>query len=83
MRLIQASVVVMALVASTAFAQDADRKVAGGGITAKGWQGKIDPGKQTEGKSINDSKFMEMGGGFHMQVGPAARLLEPRQHREG
>ena len=44
MRLIQASVVVMALAASTAFAQDADRKVAGGGITAKGWQGKIDPG---------------------------------------
>jgi hypothetical protein len=83
MRLIQASVVVISLVASTAFAQDADRKVAGGGITAKGWQGKIDPGKQTEGKSINDSKFMEMGGGLHMQVGPAAVYWNPSNTAKG
>jgi hypothetical protein len=83
MRLIQASVVVMALVASTAFAQDADRKVAGGGITAKGWQGKIDPGKQNEGKSINDSKVMEMGGGLHMQVGPAAVYWNPSNTAKG
>jgi len=83
MRLIQASVVVMALAASTAFAQDADRKVAGGGITAKGWQGKIDPGKQNEGKSINDSKFMEMGGGLHLQVGPAAVYWNPANTAKG
>jgi len=83
MRLIQASVVVMALVASTASAQDADRKVAGGGITAKGWQGKIDPGKQNEGKSINDSKVMEMGGGLHLQVGPAAVYWNPSNTAKG
>jgi len=83
MRLIQASVVVISLVASTAFAQDADRKVAGGGITAKGWQGKIDPGKQNEGKSINDSKVMEMGGGLHLQVGPAAVYWNPANTGKG
>jgi hypothetical protein len=83
MRLIQASVVAVALAACTVSAQDADRKVAGGGITAKGWQGKIDPGKQNEGKSINDSKFMEMGGGLHMQVGPAAVYWNPANTAKG
>ncbi|CAN5885479.1 hypothetical protein BH18ACI5_BH18ACI5_19100 [soil metagenome] len=83
MRLIQASVVAVALAACTVSAQDADRKVAGGGITAKGWQGKIDPGKQNEGKSINDSKFMEMGGGLHLQVGPAAVYWSPANTAKG
>jgi len=83
MRLIQASVVAVALAACTVSAQDADRKVAGGGITAKGWQGKIDPGKQNEGKSVNDSKFMEMGGGLHMQVGPAAVYWNPANTAKG
>ncbi|MEO5897906.1 MAG: hypothetical protein ABIS06_19640 [Vicinamibacterales bacterium] len=83
MRLIQASVVAVALAACTVSAQDADRKVAGGGITAKGWQGKIDPGKQNEGKSINDSKFMEMDGGLHLQVGPAAVYWNPANTATG
>jgi hypothetical protein len=83
MRLIQASVVAVALAACTVSAQDADRKVAGGGITAKGWQGKIDPGKQNEGKTVNDSKFMEMGGGLHMQVGPAAVYWNPANTAKG
>jgi hypothetical protein len=83
MRLIQASVVAVALAVCTVAAQDADRKVAGGGITAKGWQGKIDPGRQNEGKSINDSKFMEMGGGLHLQVGPAAVYWNPANTAKG
>ncbi len=72
MRVMKASALAIALAVCTVAAQDADRKVAGGGITAKGWTGKIDPGKQNVGKSINDSKVMEMGGGLHMQIGPAA-----------
>lgn len=72
MRVLKAATVAIALAVCTVAAQDADRKVAGGGITAKGWKGKIDPGKQNVGKSINDSKFMEMGGGLHLQIGPAA-----------
>src|SRR6187549_2853724 len=83
MRLFQTSVIAVALAVCTVSAQDADRKVAGGGITAKGWKGKIDPGKQNEGKSINDSKFMEMGGGLHMQVGPAAVYWNPANTAKG
>lgn len=83
MRLIQASAVAVALAVCTVSAQEADRKVAGGGITVKGWQGKLDPGKQNEGKSINDSKFMEMGGGLHLQVGPAAVYWNPANVAKG
>ena len=85
MRLIQVSVVAVAVAfaAGAMSAQEADRKVAGGGITAKGWMGKIDGGKQNTGKSINDSKFMEMGGGLHMQVGPAAVYWHPSNTATG
>jgi hypothetical protein len=83
MRIMKASALAIALAVCTVAAQDADRKVAGGGITAKGWQGKIDPGKQNVGKSINDSKFMEMGGGLHLQIGPAAVYWNPANVAKG
>lgn len=83
MRVMKASALAIALAVCTVAAQDADRKVAGGGITAKGWTGKIDPGKQNVGKSINDSKVMEMGGGLHMQIGPAAVYWNPANTATG
>lgn len=55
--------------AAPAAAQDADRKVAGGGITVKGWQGKVDANKQ--GMTVNDSKFAPEGGGFRVTTGAA------------
>ena len=55
-----------------ALAQDADRKVAGGGISVSGWKGKIDPKAASEGKTINDSKFAESGKDLHLTIGPAA-----------
>jgi hypothetical protein len=50
---------------------DADRKIAGGGVTAKGWQGKADAGNR-QGLTVNDSKFAPEGSGFHLTTGPAA-----------
>lgn len=73
----------VALAVCTVAAQDADRKVAGGGITAKGWQGKVDAAAAKAGKTVNDSKFMEMGGGLHMQVGPAAIYWNPANVAKG
>src|SRR5687767_2236509 len=70
MRVLKASAMAMALAVCTVAAQDKDVKVAGGGITAKGWQGKIDAQAAKGGMTINDSKFMEMGGGFHVTTGP-------------
>ena len=41
----------LALAVCTVAAQEADRKVAGGGITAKGWQGKVDAAAAKAGKT--------------------------------
>lgn len=66
-------VFVMALaVPGAALAQDADRSVAGGGISVSGWKGKIDAGAVKQGKTINDSKFAKSGDDLHLTIGPAA-----------
>lgn len=56
----------------TAAAQDPDRAVAGGGITAAGWKGKIDARAASQGKTVNDSKFAMSAGKFDLKIGPAA-----------
>lgn len=86
MRLIKGSVMAVALAVAAAglsASQDADRKVAGGGITAKGWQGMIDAGAAKKGATINDSKVVEMGGGLHMTIGPAGTFWNPANTASG
>ena len=61
--------------------QDADRKVAGGGITAKGWQGKVDNNKQ--GLTITDSKFAPEAGGFRVTTGAAGIYWNPAHMAKG
>jgi hypothetical protein len=51
-------------------AQDADKKVAGGGVTVPGWKGKEDAGNK-QGLTVNDSKFAPEGKGFRLTTGPA------------
>jgi hypothetical protein len=50
--------------------QDADRKVAGGGVTVPGWKGKEDAGNR-QGLTVNDSKFAPEGKAFRLTTGPA------------
>jgi hypothetical protein len=57
--------------AQTAGAQEANRKVEGGGISAAGWSGKIDPGEAAKGDKLENSKLMKMGNDFHVMTGPA------------
>lgn len=71
MRKIAAALVFLAVPAVLS-AQDADRSVAGGGITAPGWKGKIDARAASQGKTINDSKFAMNGGKLQLTIGPAA-----------
>ncbi|MBA2602729.1 MAG: hypothetical protein H0U94_04010 [Acidobacteria bacterium] len=62
--------------------QDPDKKVAGGGITAKGWQGRVDtPNKQ--GLTIKDSRFAPEGGGFHLTTGPAGLYWNTEHKAQG
>jgi hypothetical protein len=68
--------------ASLVAGQDPDKKVAGGGITAKGWQGKADPGNK-QGLTVNDSKFAPEGSGFHITTGPAGIFWNPENTAKG
>jgi hypothetical protein len=62
---------------------DASRKVAGGGITAKGWKGKVDAAEASKGATINDSKFAQQGSEFHINNGPAAIYWNPANTASG
>lgn len=62
---------------------DASRKVAGGGITAAGWKGRVDPNEATKGGKIEDSKFAQVGSEFRINNGPAAIYWHPAQTGSG
>ena len=62
----------MLSIPAVAAAQDADRTVATGGITAAGWQGKVDARAAQQGKSVKDSRFAMQGGVLDLKIGPAA-----------
>jgi hypothetical protein len=87
MRLVSASAVAIAVAlfiptVHSQQPQDADRKVAGGGITVKGWQGKVDAGNK-QGLTINDSKFAPEGGGFRVTTGAAGIFWNPANTAKG
>ena len=63
--------------------QDKDRAVAGGGISAPGWKGKIDPNSAKQGRTINDSKFVKQGNDLHLTIGPAAVYWDPANVAKG
>ena len=73
----------LALAVCTVAAQEADRKVAGGGITAKGWQGKVDAAAAKEGKT--HQRLEVHGDGWRPAHAGRTRggLLESREHGEG
>jgi hypothetical protein len=74
----------IAVAAPTMLAQqDASGKVAGGGITVKGWAGKADDSKENAGLTINDAKFAAEGGGFHVTTGPSATYWNPANTASG
>ena len=65
-------------------AQDeSSRSVAGGGISAPGWSGKIDANEQRQGRTINDAKFAKEGNGFHVITGPAVTYWNPANQASG
>ena len=75
--------VAIALSTAALSAQAADRSVAGGGIKAQGWQGRVDPGATKQGKTINDSKFVQDGSNLRLSIGPAAIYWNPANTAKG
>ena len=91
MRLVKASVVAaaaallmsaMAAIPAAEAQQDADKKVAGGGVTVKGWQGRVDAGNR-QGLTINDSKLAPEGNGFRLMTGAAGLYWNPANAGKG
>ncbi len=79
-----AAFLVVAAVATTSVAaQDADRSVKDGGIKVAGWKGRVDRRPASQGKTINDSKFAAIDGGFRISVGPAGNFWNPANTATG
>ena len=78
-----AAAAALALLTIAVHAQDADRSVAGGGIKAAGWQGKVDAGAAKQGKTIDDSKFVQDGNSLRLSIGPAAIYWNPANTAKG
>jgi len=85
MRLFHASVVAVAAAALVsavgaqggAAQQDADVKVANGGIHVAGWMGKADSG------AVNDARLAQDGANLHVQTGPAISYWNPANTASG
>jgi len=63
--------------------QDTSRKVPGGGITAPGWQGKVDAAEASKGGKIEDSKVVMAGAELKFNNGPAAIYWNPANKGAG
>lgn len=88
MRLVQSSVVALALVAfipSVVRAQDADasRVVKDGGISVPGWQGKIDAQEEKAGQVLNNAKLAPVKDGLQVTTGPAVTYWNPKNTAAG
>lgn len=73
----------LAAVPTTAAAQDADRSVANGGVKVAGWLGRIDRRPLSQGKTVNDSRFVAEGTGYRISAGPAGNFWNPANTASG
>lgn len=62
---------------------DGSRSVAGGGISAQGWQGQIDERAEKAGQTVNDTKLTKEGNVFHVTTGPAVTYWNPANKASG
>jgi hypothetical protein len=62
---------------------ETNRKVAGGGITVPGWQGKVDSAAETAGQTVNDAKLSSEGNALHVTTGPAITYWNPKNVAKG
>jgi hypothetical protein len=77
------SVAALLVAPAVGTAQDASRAVAGGGISAPGWMGKIDASEAAKGAKLEDSKLVTMGQGLHVTTGPQVAYWHPSNTATG
>ena len=80
-----ATLLTLTVLATAAYAQESEtsRKVAGGGITAPGWTGKIDANEEKQGQTLNNAKLGTEAHGFHVVTGPAVTYWNPANKATG
>lgn len=79
-------VTALCLLPSIAFAQAATEKsvaVAGGGVAAKGWMGRVDTKEATAGLTIDNAKLAAEGTDLHVTTGPASVYWNPANTASG
>jgi len=79
------TVTIAAACASMVQAQESEtsRKVAGGGISAAGWTGKIDANEERAGQALNNAKLAQEGNALHVTTGPAVTYWNPANKATG
>lgn len=69
---------------SSISAQESDSKaVGGGGISVKGWTGKIDAKEQAAGLTLNSAKLTEEGKALRVTTGPAVTYWNAKNVAKG
>ena len=79
-------VAAMILLPALAFAQaepEKSRAVAGGGVSVKGWMGKVDAKEATSGMTIDNAKLASEGKDLHVTTGPASVFWNPANTASG
>lgn len=77
------AVLAIVLVALPLRAQEVSRGVEGGGVSVKGWTGKVDASEEKAGLTLNSAKFAAEGKGFHVTTGPATTYWNPANKAAG
>src|SRR5438128_2116173 len=88
MRLIQGSAIAVAIAVLVppmlgAQGQETARGVAGGGISAPGWAGKVDANEEKAGQTVNNAKLAKEGNDLHVTTGPAVTYWNPANKATG
>jgi hypothetical protein len=78
-----AVVMLMPAMANPQSADEASRKVAGGGISVPGWTGKIDANEEKAGQSLNNAKLAQDGKDLQVTTGPATTYWNPANKATG
>ena len=62
---------------------ESNRKVTGGGISVKGWEGKVDADAEKAGQTVSDAKLSEAGKTLQVTTGPAITYWNPKNVGKG
>jgi hypothetical protein len=80
---IRFAVTLAMLAPAFASAQETSRAIAGGGVSVKGWTGKIDPSEEAAGHTLNDAKLAGSQSAMQVTTGPAVTYWNPADKASG